>query len=238
MLTCNLRKLLLTLVVASSAASMGVSCRFWNPSATKTGNFEESVRETPSGIPFSTKEPDTYAAQIITTHFIDGESSETRISLTRKGPNYRIDFPSGTNSTVTYLRIGDKTAYLNDEKQLVTYEPESGGFLAAGADDFFTNRLINSVSRSEFQDVGIDNGLRKYRAISPDHGDQDIFVFVDEKIGLPVRQEFYNAEKQLMFKVEMREFTTSVDDQRFKVPEAYRTVSLREFSDALWKDRR
>ncbi|HMJ08452.1 MAG TPA: hypothetical protein VK468_05570, partial [Pyrinomonadaceae bacterium] len=58
-------------------------------------------------------------------------------------------------------------------------------------------------------------------------------IFVNDEVGLPVRQEFYTkndaGERVLQYSVELRNVRLEADDALFSVPRQFRKVSVQEF---------
>jgi hypothetical protein len=72
-----------------------------------------------------------------------------------------------------------------------------------------------------------------------DAGKSEIIIYVDEKIGLPVKQEFYgigDGQKNLTLSVELRNFSLQTQAKHFELPKDYRKVSLKEFYEILRRD--
>ncbi len=78
--------------------------------------------------------------------------------------------------------------------------------------------------------------MTKYRAVFGESGKSEVVIWIDEKIGLPVKQEFYSIggeQKILTFTFEMKNFKPQTDENLFEIPKDFRKVSIKEFQTSL-----
>ena len=77
------------------------ACRFWQTGGGETSDKTAAVAEDlKSEIPFSTKEPDQFQAEIVVT----ANETERRTFVARKGANRRYDFNFGAKNQLTNLQ--------------------------------------------------------------------------------------------------------------------------------------
>jgi hypothetical protein len=208
------------------------SCGFWpNASNSNTASNQPEVSEIRSEIPFSSREPETYQAEIVEKS--EGEP-ERRIFIARKKGYFvtrRIDL--GT----LHLEAG-KSFALNFAKKvyveniIAAVPAESSGERLS---DFLTTEWLNQKTEARFEKLGDENGLTKYRARFEN---SESLIFINESLQLPVRQEFYSLEGEdriLRFEIELQNLKFEVDESVFELPKDFRKVSLEEFKQELKK---
>ncbi|MEJ7698745.1 MAG: hypothetical protein WKF71_03745 [Pyrinomonadaceae bacterium] len=83
--------------------------------------------------------------------------------------------------------------------------------------------------------------MTKYRIVSNETNaaGSETIISIDEKLGFPVKSEFYGFEgdqKILKFSVEMKNVKLLVEDSVFQIPVDYRKVSIEDFRTILDKE--
>ena len=165
----------------------------------------------PAEFPFSTKEPEQYQADVVIT---TGEK-EDRFFVARNGSKWRMDFFEKGQLISTELN-GD--ARYSIDHPTKSFTVASGGPLTFKADDMARSFFRGKTYR-DFEDLGTDAGLRKYRVKS----DVDnIVISIDEASGLIVREEFKNNQGAAQMVYELRELNMTVDDAVFQLPKGYK----------------
>lgn len=202
------------------------SCRFWqNSSNSNTSSNQINVAEIESDVPFSTKEPEIFQAEIISK--FEDETEKTFIVQSkgrffiRKGKIATLQ----TEPNKSFLINFEKKIYVeNVEKSAVSKQP-SGETL----NDFLTTEWLNQKAEVQFENLGEENGLSKFRA---SFENSESLIFVDENLKIPIRQEFYSIEgdaKNLVYSMELQNIKLVADEQFFEIPKDFRKVSLEEF---------
>lgn len=201
------------------------SCRYWQNSAnSNVATNQTNVAEIESEIPFSTKEPETFQAEIITK--FEDETEKTFIAQSigkvflRKGEIATLQ----TEPNKSFLINFEKKIYVENVEKSVAKE-NSGETL----NDFLTIEWLNQKSEAKFESLGEENGLSKYRT---SFENSESLIFVDKNFKIPVRQEFYSLEgetKTLLYSSELQNFKLIVENSLFEVPKDFRKVSLEEF---------
>ncbi|MBS1797228.1 MAG: hypothetical protein JSS81_25605 [Acidobacteria bacterium] len=222
-------------VVFGLLAILFSGCGFWK----KTTDAEPSQNlpvsdDLKSEIPFSTREPERFQAEIVVT---TGEIE--RVTLTaRSGANRRYDFNYGTKNQLTSLQA-DKNYLLLPEKKIYA---EATAPPPAAADDwanFLTTEWLSEKSAASFEKLETTGNLTKYRVKPGANETAEILIFVDEKLGLPFKEEFYGGEagqKTLLYTVELRNFKPEPDDGLFAVPKDFRKVPVDELRRTAAKE--
>jgi hypothetical protein len=200
------------------------ACSFWRGQTDPTP-APFAAEEIKSAIPFSTKEPNVYQTEIVVT-----ANGVKDVTFTARNETNRLTvYNFQTESETAVLELGANQTFLMAARRKIYAEKEHGGVETA---DFLTAELLNQNTDARFETLGAENNLVKYRVKLDESQNSEVIIFVDEKIGLPVKQEFYSVRDEqriLTSTVELRNFNFSADAKFFEVPKDYRKVSSKEF---------
>lgn len=207
------------------------SCRYrQNPEAETSASIPAAAAELKSEIPFSTKEPDIFQAEIVTT----AGGRERKTFAAKNGANRRFDFDLGARHQFTALQT-DKNYLLLPDKKIYAENIEKP-FAPEGWTDFLTTEWLNMKTDAKFQRLETEANLTKYSVRLGAGDSSEILIYVDEAQSFPVRQEFYSigdGQKILTFSVELRNIKMQTDDGFFAVPKDFRQVSADELRKTL-----
>jgi len=167
-----------------------------------------------TGIPFETKEPETYQADLVSV----AGGSETRSHYIRKDGRWRIDTFSGEKPSRSIIRT-EKLIYLDHITKQYSEPPIAGPdpqppFLADLMDS-----LLYEGNSAKFERMGSDGALERYSVSIGDANVPSTIIF-DTTLKMVVRHEFEGG-----FAFEIRNFTLEVDDRIFTVPNGYRKIA-------------
>ena len=185
------------------------------------------VPETKSRFPFKTKEPENFQCEIVVTA---GEATR-RTLLARKNDRRRVDFDLGEKN--------QRSVLLTDKEYLIAFDRKifAENTVKTGVGDAqfseLTSELLNRGEHAEFEEIGREKSVVKYRVILEGSEANEIIVYFDEMIGMPVKQDFFavnGAEKTLQYSINVVGFLTEVDEGLFAIPAGFRKVSLEEFN--------
>jgi len=226
---------LIKFLVASALCAFS-SCG-WR--AAQTGeapaNSSFAVEQLKTGVPFSTEEPENFQAEFVIT----ANGQESKIFVARAGGNRRYDYNSDgknrivvlqTDAPQSFLIMPDAKLYSENSKE------ESSAGATENFKDFLTNEWLNQKPEAAFTKLGAENNLIKYVVRLDDSVASETIVFVDERINLPVRQEFYalrDGQKILTYAVEMKNFKTQADKNLFEIPKDARKISVEALRAAM-----
>lgn len=213
------------------AALFASACRFWQaktdvaPTATPI-----AVEAFKSRIPFDTKEPETFQAEIV----VAANGVENVIFTARSGANRLTIYDFQTASETAVLQTGAGGAFLINRRRQIYAENEAAN--GDGADEIFpVAELLNQKENAVYEQIADENDSAKFLVRLDDSPNSEIVITVDKKINLPVRQEFFSVageRKSLTATTELRNFTAQVDARNFEIPADYKKVSLKEFETA------
>jgi len=207
------------------------ACGFWRGQTgapvSPTPFVAEEVKST---IPFSTKEPDVYQTEIV----VSANGVEDVTFTARNETNRLMIFNFRTESETAVLKLGENQTFLIAPPRKIYASEEFGDGGVEAANDFLTAELLNRKKDARFETLGAENNLARYLVSFDDAPDSEIIVSVDERVGLPVKQEFYSvggAGKILTYVVELKNFSLQSDAKLFEIPKDYRKVSAKEFRE-------
>jgi hypothetical protein len=223
------------------AAMFCQACGFWQSSESRNANAFSApftAQELKTNIPFSSKEPDVYQAEIVLTNFSGGEKFERRSFTARNGAKLRFDY----ENKISFLQPNENEKFLihSGKKIYVASQTNSAatGETSNDIKDFLTTEWLNEKRGATFENLGAENGLTSYRAKLEDapNINSEILIFVDENLKIPIKQEFYTRngeQKILVFSMELQNLKLETDDKLFELPKDYRKVSSNEFQKAI-----
>ena len=171
-----------------------------------------------SEYPFSVREPEIFQAGII----IRVGDTERKMFIARNLTSRRIDFDIGTENHRSVV-VSDKE-YVVDFKRK-TFEERELSSNAADAFDPMTAEILSTRDYASFEETGRKNGIVEYRARINESANSEAVIFFDEKIGLPVKQEFYSIEgeeRRLQYWMELQNFKPEAEAELFRVPREFR----------------
>ncbi len=190
-------------------------CSVWRSSENSTAGF---ASEPKSEHPFSAREPEVFQAELV----VRTGDVERRTFIARNGGMRRMDIDVGTDNHRAVL-ITDKE-YLLFFKRMI-FEERALSSSAVAVYEPLTAHMLNARDYSSFREVKRDGSVIKYSARVNDSENSEVLIYFDEKIGMPVKQEFFSIEgdkRTLQYAVELRDFRTDVDPELFKIPKNFR----------------
>lgn len=193
-------------------------CSLWRSGENPTKTFALPAKKE---FPYSTREPEVFQAEIV----MRTGDIERQINLARDGQRRRIDYDPGTENHRAVISA-DTEVVLFFKRMAYTERSLSGPATAPGNE--LTAHLLNIRDYTEFEEVGREGTIIRFRARINDSSASDVLIFFDESIGLPVRQEFYSIDgeqRDLKYSIELRNFRTQVDAAMFQVPPGFRRES-------------
>lgn len=188
-------------------------------------NTDAGPSSDPEGFPFSTKEPETFQADIV----VSAGGVEQRTFVAHSGRNRRTDYDLEGHDRLTLLETDKK--YLISDRNKVFTEDELPVLSGEGfADPMAT--MLATREYEEFEKIGVENGLTKFRASPRDSDSSEVMIYVDESLGLPVKQEFFSIngdQRTLQYSVELTNIRREIDAGVFEIPPGFRQTSIEEF---------
>ncbi len=220
-------------------ALYGSACSVWQDANNRNVSQPAApfaAAEIKNGIPFSTREPDIYQAEIVVT---TGDSEE-KMFTARNGNYRRYDFNFSSDSLISVISDADgDRQFINHQKKIYAEDNFSEKSIGAPPssenwNDFLTADLLNWKKNVSFEKISSENNLTKYSIVSNETNAAagETIISIDEELGFPVKSEFYAVEsgaKILKFSVEMKNIKLQIEDKTFQIPENFRKVSLEEF---------
>jgi outer membrane lipoprotein-sorting protein len=233
----NSRKILLAVGLISIFFP---ACRFWQKSESNISNSNQAVTsESGENLPFAGKEPENYQAEIVTQIHADGEKIERKTLTVRRGDRRLTIFDWSERSETANLILG-QTSFSIFRNGKIYAENKTANLSTGAEDDFLTAIRLNDKTFAEFENLGTENNLTKFRSRGGESDNSEILIYVDESLKMPIRQEFYKIEgerKTLTFSVEIKNFKPSADEKLFELPKDFRQVSTDEFQKIIRREK-
>lgn len=185
--------------------------------------------EAKSKFPFLAKEPEIYQGDLI----MSNGKSEDRWFVARKGDKWRYDVFRGAE---LWSQIRSDKLYYVDHRKKVYWEMSSHDNSNGDPGHFgdLTRIFFKGEEHREFDEVGRENGLIKYKVRENSQSAGEILIYIDAASGIMVRQEFItktgekNPESPISFVYEIRNLKLDVDDGVFDIPQEYKKVAAAE----------
>lgn len=226
MFLSNPRKsFLLTLIVVCLCGACG---------STQTGGNGQIAlpQDAKSRFPFSTVEPAVYQGNFV----VAAGQNESHWFVARNGSRWRIDFFDGDVLRATQI-MADKFYSIDHRQKIYSATPASGAGSEAGLT--LTDVTINffrGTEYREFDDLGSEGALRKYKVRQVPEMKDDVLLYVDPVSGLIVKQQFFSrtdgapGQSKPDYTYEIRDLKLDAGDQLFQLPAFYRQVTPGELS--------
>ncbi|CAN5473857.1 hypothetical protein BH10ACI3_BH10ACI3_27970 [soil metagenome] len=181
--------------------------------------------ETNSEFPFSPIEPDVYQGNVVVTT----GKLEQKWFIARKGDRWRFDIIEANAPAFTQLRA-DKLYYIDHRRRI--YAITDATPAASAPIDDLTANIFRGKEYHEFDDLGRDGGLHKYKVRQPDPSKGEVLIYIDETSNLIVKQEYSSSKTEAMqssYIYEIRDLKLEADDSLFTLPTGYRKASWDEY---------
>ena len=206
MFLSNPRKFfLLTLFCVTFFQACGSSSSNVNSPVSLTGDSK-------SEFPFSTKEPEVYQGDLV----MSNGGAEDRWFAARKGAKWRYDLFRGPERWMSQLR-SDKLYFVDHQKKVYWEMPEHGSSASdPGYFDSLTRNFFRGGEHREFDEIGRDGNLIKYKIRETDQSTGEILIYIDAASGMMVKQEFTarkgltDAESPISYVYEIRNLKMDV----------------------------
>jgi outer membrane lipoprotein-sorting protein len=208
------------------------SCGFWQTAENTNTNAPQISEEIKTGIPFESKEPETFQTEIIITSFLNGEKTEKVYFAARTGNKSLTIFNRGEKTEHSVLTDGGKTFFFNTENKTFRETENTSGAVSSGDEmsEFLTSLWLNRKTDAKFEKSETENNLTNYRITPENSAASEIILTYDENLKMPVKQEFYSVsgeEKTLTMTVELRNFQPSADEKLFVLPQDYKRAETK-----------
>ncbi len=219
------------LIILSASA-----CRFWQSGGNATPSPPPFVaEELKSEIPFTSREPEIFQAEIVVT----ANEIQRKTFTARNGVNRRTDYNFGAENQLTNLQT-DKNYLILPKQKIYAENPQTE--TSATIDDwtlFLTTEWLNAKTSAKFEKLETVENITKYRVLLDEKEVSEIFIYLDETSKIVVKQEFYSnngEQKTLNFTFELKNLKLQTDENLFVVPTDFRKVSIEELRKELNKN--
>lgn len=180
----------------------------------------ETSRNTP---PFLKPLPENFAADVVMR---DTKGATRRYFVARSGVRSLKKFSVGTDKEVALLSVEGEFDFklLPKEKKYVKLRKKKFG---AGDNSFtrgLTHLWLNEYQNTKYTKLESKEGFDIYRVEPEGMIESEVLVFVDPKLGLPVKQEFYelkDKKKKLVLSVVFENISLAENKKLFEIPDGY-----------------
>ena len=208
------------------------ACGLWESEESANSGEPPISGQVETGIPFENKEPETFQTDIVVTNYANGEKSEKRYFLARDKNKSLLVFDRETEGGRSVLRLCGETFFINDRDKTFskTEIAPAGVENSDEMREFLTVSWLSRKTFAVFEKLGTENDLTRFRVRFEDAPLSEIILTYDEKLKLPVRQEFYSIggeQKTLTMSVELKNFQPSADEKYFVLPQGYKKSDTR-----------
>jgi len=99
--------------------------------------------------------------------------------------------------------------------------------------------LLKQNRNANFESLGKDGELSKYNVILEGSDSAKAVIYVDEKNGLVMKEEFFSLKGQAeesakpVFVFELRDLKMDVDDSVFTIPAGYKKLAWNDYLAAI-----
>jgi len=222
-------------------AMLSQACNFWQDKTNApTSQTPFLAEELVSEIPFLTKEPNVYQAEIVLINYGNGEKTERKTVVACNERKIVHIYETG----IYFLQLSENEKFLVHNRKKIYADSQTSLEVSTptgeNLQDFLANEWLNQKTDTKFENLGAENNLTKYRVILANSQTSEIMIYVDENFKIPVRQEFYSIsgeQKNLIFSMEIRNLKLQTDEKIFEVPKDFKKVSLKEFQEIIWQEK-
>ena len=208
------------IVVILCASAPGCS---WLAGGNNPASASTVIEPPKSEIPFATKEPETFQADLVTA----AGGSESRLHYARKGTDWRVDTFSGDDPRRTIIST-DKQVQIDHRSKTYAESPSGGG--PAQRPAFVTDlteTLLYQKEHAKFEKLNTEGTLERYR-VTVEGTSTPFIVTYDSSAKMVIRQEPENPSPG-NFVFSVRGLNLEVSDDVFTIPKGYRKVTWQEF---------
>lgn len=200
-------------LVILSIVCVAAGCS-WFGGSEPPANSNAAVSLPETGIPFETKEPETFQADFVTV----AGGSETRSHFAKKAGRWKFD-SFDTNGPTRSIIQGQTLAYIDHSRKQYSEPPTNGPDAQPPFIDDLTTSLLYPKQSAKFEMIATENNIERYR-VTVEGSNTPSTIYFDTSIKMIVRHEIDGG-----FAFEMRNFTLEVDDLVFQIPTGYRKVA-------------
>jgi hypothetical protein len=179
-----------------------------------------------SAIPFSQKLPEKFKADVLIKTDGAAGTFEMKYFVARNGIQKLERFRVGKKNEFALLTTADNKSFrlTPADKKFVELERGKIGAQDDSLSKSITSRWLNEKKSASFKDLGVADGLRKFEVTIEDSINSLVYIYIDEKLNFPVKQEFYIVDgknRKLTYVYELRNISLTPEAGLFAVPGDY-----------------
>lgn len=225
----HIRNLAAIIILLTVCVGLFQGCK---PAPAANNAATPAVEAAKTDPPYPNKEPEKYQTEIWQTT----AAGKDKFFVARDGAKWRIDSAYGAPNQVTTIHT-DKDYVLAFATKVYAEYPIGHGFdEREDTINAMTRGMLNAKEKAAFEKAGDDGGLTKYKIISDAGKSVETLVYVDEKLGLPVKKEVYKTDggqRVLDYSIQLSGFKSEVDASLFTLSKGFKQVSQDAMKKAL-----
>jgi len=197
------------------------ACRFWQAGDQRSPLTGEAANE----FPFITKTPGVFQTRVVVT----AGAVTQRYFIARAGDRWRMDYSVGEPGEGSVIYNGSEY-YVSFPRKVYAEKILAQGESAA-PDDVMGDLLYHKPN-ANFEKIGRENNITTYRVRFGDATSSEALVYVNEDVGMPVKEEFYSVngdQRTLEYAAEFQDLKLTAEDDLFKIPDVFKKVTVQEF---------
>lgn len=228
-LSNHLKSFLLVLLILSTLSGCNIWQRLTN---SNTSTDKPAFADDRSVLPFETREPEVYQAKTVIT---TGESTRVMF-IAKNGLKRRTEYDQG-DKAATILITNEKDYVLFPAKKIYAEQAVPAGAEGSLPEplDSLTMEWLNIKAYTDFESLGEENGLKKFRAKMNDSAASEVVIHLDAN-NLPIRQEYFSLngdQREMLYSVELRDLKMEAPDELFALPPDYKKTTIEEIQQAI-----
>jgi hypothetical protein len=200
------------------------SCGLWRTA--EIGSEEPPpTPEAASNIPFVTKDPDVFQANVLVEAFgPEGNAVSRKYFIARNGTGLLVRFSEGTEDERSILRLESGESFVLYEKSK-TFKRMISSSTADRTVREVTAGWLSATPGTRFEKISTEGSVTKYAVELENAEGSETFIYYDENLAYPVRQEMFTSiggKVKLAFRYSVSGFKLEADKELFKVPKDYK----------------
>ena len=215
MFLSNLRQ---TFLLLATIAPIIQAC---GSSPTNSNRDFRSIETHINAFPFSVEELPVYSGELVQT-----SGGETMVFfVARNGDKTRLDFDAASENRVSHIQSDSRFVISHKTKTYYELSAASGGLSSTLPVEPLIRGFLGAIEPSKFEKIGVENGRTKYRVDYMPGKRSENYIYFDEAVRMPVRQELFTLDgdqRTMVFSVEFRDLKLAADESLFAVPTGFR----------------
>lgn len=135
-----------------------------------------------------------------------------------------MDVRYGSEDQVSRIRNGNEILVNYKTKSYFEVPPGNGTVTPPGSIDMLFRGMVGGDSKAKFEKISTEAGITKFQVKYSKDTTSEVFIYIDDANGMPVKQEFFAVEgevKRNVMTVEVRDLKLEAADDLFAIPSGF-----------------